>query len=208
VTPSQALLHEFSTQYLVDEMPRFTPEFLETVLPRWAKASALRLSGQVNDIDNLIHLADDLRKNPGHPMLPDLENATSIDWTEEWPAFTRLMELLIKSLRRLAVGETVSLGVAVYRIADGTEISSRLLDEDGAELLVIREPVTIGRTLMIRFESNDPKLRVGRASTLIAKYLLHDFLLDIYKDNVDIVEYLDTEQAESIRLPYTTIGVS
>jgi hypothetical protein len=207
VTPSQALIHEFSTQYLVDEMPRFTPEFLETVLPRWAKASALRLSGQVDNIDNLIRLADDLRQNRGHPMLPDLEHATSIDWIEEWPVFTRLMELLVNYLHRLAVGESVSLGVVVYRITDGTETSYSVFDEDtGAELLVIREPKTVGRTLTIRFESHDPKLGVRRASTLIAKYLLHDFLLDLHKDNVDFVEYWDTNLGESVRLPYPTIG--
>lgn len=205
MTPKQAVLHEFSTQYLVDEMPRFTPEFLETVLPRWAKASALRLSGQVDDIGDLIQLADDLRQNPKHPMLPDLEHATSIDWTDEWSVFSRLMDLLIGSLRRLADGESVSLGVVVYRVTDGTETNYRLVDEDtSAELLVISEPETIGRTLVIRFESTDPKLGVGRASTLIAKYLLHDFLLDVHRDTVDSVEYFDTKQGASIRLPYPT----
>ena len=109
MTPSQVLLREFSTQYLDDEMPRFTPDFVETVLPRWAKASALRLSGQVDDAHKLIELLDDLRQNRGHPLLADLEDATSIDWLEEWPVFSRLMELLLDSLRRLPAGENAAI---------------------------------------------------------------------------------------------------
>jgi len=207
VSPKEALLQEFSTHYLVDEMPRFSREFSENVLPRWAKATALRLSGQVRDIGNLIRLMDELGNNPIHPTLAELEDVTSIDWTDEWPTFTRLLEMIVESLRKIAAGDRVSLGIVVYRHTEGTETTYRLCDEDtGTELLLVHDPEVSGRILTVRFESSDPKLGVSRASTLIAKHVLHDFLVDRYQGNVDIVEYADAARGDIMRLQYPSLG--
>jgi len=55
-----ALEREFGTQYLADEMPAFTDEFL---LRRWARSSAYSLA--LSDPDAMLRLLERLRATPG-----------------------------------------------------------------------------------------------------------------------------------------------
>ena len=201
--PEDALVEEFGTQYLVDELPRLTPEFVNSVFPRWAKLSALRLA-RAADIDATLQLLHALRSDRKHVVIGRLSEASGLEWEEDyWEVFSRLMTMIAETLQTIREGKPVSLGVNVYREDEGS--SHRYVLEDAETrlpILWVEEPELQGSSLVVTFETNDPKVTASRGSTLIAKHLLKDFLLDRYRGRAHDVEYCRKDANDTLRLRY------
>lgn len=202
MTPEEtALRREFATQYLADEMPDFTDEFVQGVLPRWARASAASLA--IGDSVAMLKLLERLRANPNDPFVTVLSNASGIEWDEVWDVFSSLVTQMAAGIEVLRKGESLSLRLKVFRQLEGDEEHYVLADEEtGAEILTVQEPVLTNRLLRVTFESRDPKLGAGRAAIHIEKSLLRDFLLNRYRGLADQVDYLEASGATGVRLPY------
>jgi len=200
MTPEEALRREFGTHYLADEMPAFTPDFVEGILPRWARASATRLGG---DPDAMLRLLNMLRATPNDPLVETLSDSSGVDWHEEWATFVAILTYIAASIEAINRNDELRAGFRVFLNSEGDRTQYVLADEEtGAEILTVQEPQLSGRRLRISFESKDPKLGAGRAAAYIETHLLREFLADSFRGLVDDVDYLELNGQTGLRLRY------
>lgn len=202
MTPEElALRREFGTQYLADEMPDFTEEFVNGVLPRWARSSAATLAA--GNTEAMLRLLRRLRANPNDPFVEVLSNASGLEWNEAWEVFSNLLDHMASGVEALHKQEPLGMGFNVFRQTRGDQEQYVLADEQtGGEVLVVQERELSERLLRVTFESRDPKLGAGRAAVHIEKYLLREFLLDRFRGLASHVDYIESNGATGVRLPY------
>jgi hypothetical protein len=206
VTPEQALLHEFDTQYLPDEMPALSQRFVREVLPRWANASAQRIVHATSgNIDGACKLLNSIRADRRHPFIQRLNDATGMEWDaedEEWNVLVALLGYMIDGLQAIREGRAKP-GLRAFEYREGGRLYYVLEDDrTRTEVLRVDEPTTIEGALVVTYESIDPKQTPERAWKSIFEVLIRSFLHDRYRGQVDQVTYVHADSGLSISVPY------
>lgn len=206
MTPEQALIREFDTQYLPDEMPPFSQQFVNEVLPRWADASAQRIAHATGgNIDGACELLSSLRADRRHPFIQRLNDASGMEWDvedDEWNVFAALLGYIADGLRAIRSGRA-NVDLRAFELREQGRLYYILEEErTRTEVLRIEEPALTERTLVVTYESTDPKQTPERAWRSIFEVLVRGFLHDRYRGQVDQVTYVRTDSGLSISVPY------
>lgn len=99
ISPQEALIQEFGTYYLADELMADWAKSLE----RWAWDSARRLIRRIGDAQapDLIALLTAAQDDPEHPLVQTLCDETLVAWTDEpqeWHELQQLLETIAADL--------------------------------------------------------------------------------------------------------------
>jgi len=95
---------EFSSYYLLDELPVWNEENIEKVIPEMAAESAARLLTRIDNsqVENMVSVLLELRNNRKHPLLNKIIDGTLMGWNdseENWRVFQTIVDSIIANLR-------------------------------------------------------------------------------------------------------------
>lgn len=98
---------EFSCYYLVDELPEWNEENIETMIPKMTADSAERLLTRVDKskIEDMVRILSELRNGRKHPLLKRITEGSLMGWDDtekDWRVFQIIVDGIIANLRKQA----------------------------------------------------------------------------------------------------------